>query len=455
MNPFIFVGILLLFISTYFLIGILSARNVRSTLDYFLAGKQAGFWGITFTLIGTQLGSGLLLGTAEKSYEYGFFGICYTLSIALGFLLLSSGFAAQMQTLNIKTTAEVFLIRYKSVFLHKCASLLSIITLCGILMGQIVASKALLAGILAGSNIPLLLLFIILWSSIIIYTFAGGLNAVIRADTFRVLFVIVIYGSLFLYLLYSQPSTWFTTHALTTQKTLFTLDISAIKNLVGILLMPALFSLIEQDLAQRFFAARTAKIAAASAIAAGTFMLLFAAIPVFLGMLAKVAAIDVGATNPLIATLRFYGNDIVFSLGVCGVIAAVASTSDSLLCAISSNIAQDFDFVLFGTQKLRTAQLVTAGVGIVAAAIAFVIHKDIIDILIDSYEISVSALLVPLVFGYFNKTPKTIAAYFAVAGGFFSFLFFKVYPTPYGSIITLIISLIGYLVGSQKRQCSL
>jgi SSS family solute:Na+ symporter len=454
-NPFIFVGILLLFISTYFLIGIFAARNVRNTLDYFLAGRQAGLWGITATLIGTQLGSGLLLGTAEKSYEYGFFGIGYTLSIAIGFLLLSSGIAAQLQTLNIKTTAELFLVRYHSPLLHKCASLFSIITLSGILMGQMVASKALLAGILAGSTIPLLLLFIIVWSSIIIYTFAGGLNAVIRADTFRVVFIIVIYGILFLYLLWSQPSAWFTTQALTTQKTLFTLDTAGINNFVGILIMPALFSLIEQDLAQRFFAARTAKIAAAAAVLAGLFMLLFAAVPVFLGMLAKVAAIDIGATNPLIATLRYYSNDVFFSLGVCGVIAAIASTSDSLLCAISSNIAQDFEFSFFNTSKLRTAQLVSALVGISAASIAYVIHTDIIDILIDSYEISVSALLVPLLFSYFDRTPKKTAAYFAVAGGLISFLLFKLYPAPYASIITLVISLIGYLAGAQKHTCSL
>ena len=126
MNPIMFLSILLTFIGTYFLIGIYASNKVHSTSDYFLAGKKAGFWGITFTLIGTQLGSGLLLGTAEKSYLYGFYGIAYTLSIAIGFLLLSSGIAAKLQTLNIKTTAELFLVRYTVLFytnsLHCCQS---------------------------------------------------------------------------------------------------------------------------------------------------------------------------------------------------------------------------------------------------------------------------------------------------------------------------------------------
>jgi len=41
--------------------------------------------------LGFMIGSGMLLGTAEKSYLYGFYGIAYTLSMAIGFLLLSSG----------------------------------------------------------------------------------------------------------------------------------------------------------------------------------------------------------------------------------------------------------------------------------------------------------------------------------------------------------------------------
>ena len=449
MTTIIFVTILLVFIGTYFLIGVYGARNVRTTSDYFLAGKQAGFWGITFTLIGTQLGSGLLLGTAQKSYLYGIYGIAYTLSIVIGFLLLGSGIAAKLQALNIKTTAELFLVRYNSPLLHKCASMLSVITLSGILMGQIVASKGLLAGILSGTNVPILLLFIILWGSIIIYTFAGGLHAVIRADTFRVLFIIVIYGSFFLYLLFSQPSTWFTSNILTTQQNLFVVDHETLTNIIGILVMPALFSLIEQDLAQRFFAARTARIAALCALAAGAFMLIFSAIPVFFGMLAKVAALDIGQSNPLVATLRAYSNDIVFSLGVCGIFAAMASTADSLLCAISSNIAQDFNITAITcTHTLRIAQIITAMVGISAATIGYFLNKDIIDIIVASYEISVSTLLVPSLFAYFKKDVRPVAAYTSATGGFLSFITLSIWPIPYASIVTLSISLVCYLIGA-------
>ena len=448
MNSVIFVSTLLAFIGTYFAIGIYASKKVHSTVDYFLAGKTAGFWGITFTLIGTQLGSGLLLGTAEKSYEYGFFGIAYTLSIAIGFLLLSLGFAAKLHELNVRTTAEVFLVRYNSPFLHKCASLLSIVTLCGILMGQIVASKGLLAGVLAGTNIPVWALYVILWGSIIVYTFVGGLHAVIRADTFRVLFIMVIFGGFFLFLLWTQPMAWFTTNALGTQKALFPIAQEAIKSLVAILLMQALFSLIEQDLAQRFFAARTARIATAAAVAAGTFIMLFAIIPVFLGMLAKVSALSLFGANPLVATLRAYSGDVFFALGICGIFAAVASTSDSLLCAISSNIAQDFDFSFIKSlSNLKRAKIITALVGLSTVLVAYVIHKDIIDILIDSYEISVSALLVPLVFAYFQKQPKLLAAYVSAIAGFASFLVFKWYPVNYSDIIVLGLSLVGYYVG--------
>ena len=48
-----------------------------------------------------------------------------------------------------------------------------------------------------------------------------------------------------------------------------------------------LAALAEQDLAQRFFAARTKKIATLSALLTGGFMILFALVPIYFGMQAK------------------------------------------------------------------------------------------------------------------------------------------------------------------------
>src|SRR5690606_9994480 len=110
----------------------------------------------TFTLIATQLGSGLILGTAQRAYEVGMLGVLYTIGMSIGFILLGCGFASRMRGLNITTTAQIFDLHYGSNTLKLIASALSIISLWGILVAQIIASKMLFISL--GITDPYLLL---------------------------------------------------------------------------------------------------------------------------------------------------------------------------------------------------------------------------------------------------------------------------------------------------------
>src|SRR5271155_5449311 len=144
----------------YLVIGLYASKKASTNTDYFLAGRSLGIPEVTFTLVATQLGGALLLGTAAKAYSIGLYGIFYTLGISIGFLLLGLGFAAKLQSLNVATTAQLFQTKYGSPTLKKIASLLSITSMCGILIGQVIGSKALLAGIGISSE----LLFLMLWA---------------------------------------------------------------------------------------------------------------------------------------------------------------------------------------------------------------------------------------------------------------------------------------------------
>ena len=64
--------------------------------------------------------------------------------------------------------------RYGSPALKKVASLLSIATMFGIVIGQIIASRALLEGLGITSEF----IFLAFWAFIITYTILGGLKAV-------------------------------------------------------------------------------------------------------------------------------------------------------------------------------------------------------------------------------------------------------------------------------------
>ncbi|MEX0672362.1 MAG: sodium:solute symporter family protein [Candidatus Babeliales bacterium] len=439
----IFAAVFIIFGIIYLIIGAYASKNIETSSDYFLAGRSLGFIPVTFTLIATQLGGGMMLGSAQKAYEIGYYGILYTLGMSIGFLILASGIAGRLQELNVSTTAQLFETHYGSTALKKWASLLSIITLGGLLLGQIVASKTLLAG-LGFTNEGAFLLF---WIFIIAYTVMGGLKAVVWTDIFQVLFIIITFGGICLYTI----ATSFSWHQALTDQTLFSTVAISHSSLLATFLMPILFALIEQDLAQRFFSARSKEVALRSALASAIFMIVFALIPIYFGMQTKILnlALPAGA-NPLLPSLAFFTNPLIFVFAICALVAAFTSTADSLLCAMSSNIAQDFNIKLGKiTNEVTIGKIITLVAGLIIIASSYIVTSDIIDILIKSYELSVSCLFVPLIYSYFYTNLNKNGAWGSTIAGLTLFIISLIWPFAFSDIITLIGSWIGYKIGNK------
>ena len=277
----------------------------------------------------------------------------------------------------------------------------------------------------------------------------GGLKAVVITDVFQVLIIATIFLGIFLYSVFYGPSfDWGS--LMTIQKEQFgTLPLS-MNMLVATLCMPILFSLIEQDLAQRFFAARTKRIATLSAILTAIFMVVFALVPIYFGMQAKLMGISMlTGKSPLIAVIEILTNEVVVIFALCAIIAAITSTADSLLCAISSNLAQDFDFKWLGKHcELSRSKVITLITGLVALGASYIVPQNIIEILIESYAISVSCLFVPLVWAYYSKTVERKAAIISVACGFIGFIAMLFWQTDAPkALVPLALSFVGYCVG--------
>lgn len=428
----------------YLIIGLYASRSIKTTTDYFLAGRNLGVGSVTFTLIATQLGGGIILGTSSKAYVLGIYGILYTLGICIGFLILGLGFAAKLRDANINTTAEVFEKKYDSHTLKKIASLLSIITMSGILVAQVVASRELLHGL----DVYNQLVFIGFWAFLILYTMIGGLYAVVLTDTVQVVLIIIVFGGLWISALWQEPTSFFSLHHLHTMQNLFIDHTFTIKEILPTVLMPALFSLIEQDLAQRFFSSRNSSVAAISAICASLFLTIFGFIPIYFGIKARVLGLSViGDASPLLVTLENTVSELGFILAICSIIAAITSTADSLLCAISSHIIQDFNIPFAQYDKLSISKYVTFCVGIIAFTISYIISTQTIDILIGSYEISICCLFVPFVASFYLKKVYKIVALTSMISGVLGIFIFKfLYPAIPHALGALALSAVGYTV---------
>ncbi|MCK4264850.1 sodium:solute symporter family protein [Candidatus Babeliales bacterium] len=443
MNITLFLSVFSILAIVYLIIGIGASRKIKTNEDYFLAGRNLGFWPLVATLLATHIGGGMMFGTAKEAYNVGCYGILYSLGLALGLIVLGFGFASKLRVFNVATTVELFEVKYNSVFLRKFASILSAVSLCGILAGIVISAREFFLGLGLQSELA----FIIFWLFVIFYTVIGGLKAVIATDVFQVIFIIILFFGVFIFSLFQDWGT------VASNMQLFPISEGyfSFGRLARNLLIPFLFVFIEQDIAQRFFAARNKKIAVTSALFSGIFLILFSFIPVYFGINAKVLnmIVPLGA-SPLVILLQQFVGDFVFVLIMCALFAAIVSTADSLLCAISSNIAQDFEFSWLRIKnKLRFSQLITFLTGIFSLGVAY-FFDSIIEVIVASYTLLVCSLFVSVMFCFFKDKLDKEAAFGSVFAGLLGFIYFKLFPViniP-EFVLALGLSLIGYFVGT-------
>ena len=440
--------LLVLFIS--FVIGCIFSKSSKKQSDYFLASRALGWPLLTMTFAATQIGGGFILGTADAAFQEGPFALLFPIGYCLGFLALGLGFGAKLRSLELDTAADVFECYYKSTALKKIAAILSIVSLTGILIAQAVALKKFLFSMGWCDE----WIFLLAWSVVILYTTQGGFLAVVWTDTVQAVVMIGMLIAAFFFTIGAAPTTFF--EQATNLEGKWELAESKI---LGYLLMPFLFTFIEQDMAQRCFAAKSKKDVTIAGLLSAFILLILAIIPVYFGMLADALNVQVAPSSKFMEVVKLLTNKGVVSCAASAVLLAIISTSSSLLSAASSNISQDFSSK---TKKLPISwtKLITFATGIFAL-IGSYIATNVLSCMVASYELSVACLFVPFVAAVFLKEKcETLlpAAILSVAFGAGGFILIKLVSFGmWGDLLPLTCSLTGYGIGmlvAKKRAPS-
>lgn len=406
---FIIFSAVLLFISMY--IGYKSSKEIEVNDNYFLAGRNLGVVSVSMSLLATQLGAGVILGISNFSYKYGIYGIFYSLGISLGLVAIAIFGAKQLREKNISTIAELFEKEYKSKFLRKLASIVSIISLYGILISLIVGTRK----ILVAFGIENMCILYAFWTILIVYTVWGGLKAVVYIDIFQIMFIFITFLIITTYYIFNKYD-----------YIQFSLDnlFHSVTNIDKPLLMPYitvpfLYVFIEQDMAQRFFSAKNSRTAYISAFIAGLLLLLFSFLPLIFGIAARSIENIPDGSSEIIFFFISTSNGFIMSIAALAILCAIISTGDSLLCAISSNLALDFKTKSFSNNLLKT-RIITISLGFLGIVIANY-FDNIIETMLLSYEVMVCTLFFPIVSSYLSFKKSTAFAYISICLGLVGF----------------------------------
>ena len=420
MNYYIFFFGLFLLFSSSLIVGFFSKSKNDTQNEYFLANKNISLIPLSLTFAATQIGGGIVIGTADEAFHYGPFALLYSIGQFLGLIILGFCFSKLFRKLNVATIAEIFEKRYGSIYLKKFASFISIISLTGILISMAVSSRKFIKSI----GIENEYILIIFWSILILYTVMGGMNAVVNTDILQVciLMIFLIIG------LCVMLKTDLEGLKQVLKESDFKKEYILSKNkLFGWIFIPVCFMLIEQDMAQRCFSGKSTKTVRYSCLIGAILIFFVSVISATFGIIARSIpnSIDNVKSIFLVSVIN-KTNPIISALVGCAILSAIISTADSILLAISSNICQDFNIDNNEKKKIIKAKIITALIGIISLFGAF-FFKNVLTVLVYSYELSVYCILVPLLTStiFSNIKFKSYTAWLSIFGGIIGFCIFK------------------------------
>jgi SSS family solute:Na+ symporter len=79
--------------------------RVRKPADYLVAGRGLPYWVLTGTIVGTCIGTGVIIGGSGLAYQHGWAGCAYPIGLGLG-TLLTGLFFAEMRRYRFMTLSE-------------------------------------------------------------------------------------------------------------------------------------------------------------------------------------------------------------------------------------------------------------------------------------------------------------------------------------------------------------
>ncbi|TGL04400.1 sodium:solute symporter [Leptospira bouyouniensis] len=445
-------------------IGIYAAKKVKNSKDFILAGRSLPLPISTAALFATWFGSETILGSSVEFAKGGFLAVIQDpFGGALCLFLLGLVFAKYLYRMQILTFGDFYKNRYgkKMEFI---AGICLIFSYFGWVAAQFVA-LGIMVQILFGIN--QFTAIVIGACLVVFYTYLGGMWSVSLTDFFQsisiviglVVVIIELNGVKPIWTSFAEKPDGFFRFFPEANYHAWTLYLSA-------WMVVGFGSLPQQDIFQRVMSAKSEKVAIRASYLSSVLYLLFALIPLFLGLHAKSLIPDFDLNSEsgqlLIPTMvSKFVSPWVQILFFSALISAILSTASGAILAPSSILSENilkYAFKSMNDKKLlllsRVSVLIIAGISFLLA----VGKPSIYALVEDSGGISLVTLFIPMVFGLMSKRANESSALFSLFVGIGTWLLLEIYGDDmtshfYGTIASLIAILIGmYLFPKREKS---
>ncbi len=415
-------SLVLLFLYALLLIGLGLAigRIVRTTSDFFVAGRRLGTLPLFATLLAANIGAGSTVGAAGLGFRDGLSAWWWVGSAGLGSIVLGLWVGPRIwkvaSSLDLRTVGDYLEHRYGQSVRGVVAALLWLATP-AILAGQLVALATVLnvvggvdpvVGCLVGGLV------------MTVYFAAGGLLTSAWVNLVQ-LAVLLIGFALAVPFALSAVGGW---QGLVTQLP----DTNALSfwrngssGWIYLAFLGPSF-IISPGLLQKIYGARGLKTVRLAVTLQGLALLSFAAIPPLLGMCTRV--LHPNLENPRLAIATLLSSDVpvvIGTLGLAAIVSAEISSADAILFMLSTSLSQDLYRRFVNPQAsdarvLRVARL-AAVFGELLGVVLAIVLGSIIQSLTIFYSLLVISLFVPLIAGLYSRRGGVPEALTSIAAG--------------------------------------
>ena len=387
--------IILLYFAFIVVKGLRHSKDIDSSDDFLVAGRNIGWFFLLCTMGATVIGGGASIGAIGKTYEWGILMLVVSSGWYIHFIFSGFYVAPYFRREKLYTVAGYFGNRFgeRSRFL---AFLLSLFFSLGILGAQMVAFGKIITIMIP--EVPYTWAVIIGGGTVIAYSTAGGLLAVIHTDVYQ--FIILIIGfALTLALCVPDLLTQGAKISAAVPTDFFKLEGG--KGWLFLITTFMTFLLGETfapGYATRYCVGKNIKETKKGIVGAGFFLAFtFPAVLFFIALYARLPMTILKLNNP------FIGGIIIAAL-MC----AVMSSADSILNSSTAIFVKDLyeKYLLKSPKKQKKGLLIARVSSISLGALGILLAlllPNIIDLLLLTYNLWAPGIIVPVIYGVFSK----------------------------------------------------
>ena len=409
--------VLLCYAASLMGMGLWLGRHIRRTSSFFVADRRLGPGLLCATMLAANIGAGSTVGAASLGYRDGLSAWWWVGSAGLGSILLAFWVGPKIRRLaadlNLHTVGDFLEHRYGPSVRATVSMLLWIGTL-AILAGQLMAIGRVL-NVVTGT--PQWVGCLIGGLVVTVYFSAGGLLTTAWVNLVQLLVLLTGFGVAAPFAL-GAVGGWDHVVTATADLDRYWSFWSGGKSGWFYLAMLGPAFIVSPGLLQKVYGARDDHAVRLGVGLNAIILLLFAAVPVLLGMIARSAYPDLDSQDLALPTVLMQSvPPLVGALGLAALFSAEVSSSDAILFMLSTSLSQDLyqryvSPAATDAQVLRVARWTAIAGGVLGTTLA-VASESIVDVLSFFYTLLGVSLFVPVLAGLYSRragTPEALGA---------------------------------------------